>query len=82
MTELSGTSWVEERLLRCPFASVGALVPDAFESYARVLHPAQSTRPRIVAHSANRPTLSIRDADSPPVRVWGETWTAAQSSPA
>jgi len=40
MTEVSGASWVEERLLRRPFASVGALVPDAFESYARVLHPA------------------------------------------
>lgn len=40
MTEVFSASWVEERLVRHPFASVGALVPDAFESYARVLHPA------------------------------------------
>jgi hypothetical protein len=42
LTDVSGATWAEERLLRNPFASVGALVPDAFEDYARVLHPAYS----------------------------------------
>jgi hypothetical protein len=40
MTDVSEASWAEDRLMRRPFAAVGALVPDAFESYARVLHPA------------------------------------------
>ncbi len=40
MTDVSEASWAEERLMRRPFATVGALVPDAFESYTRVLHPA------------------------------------------
>jgi hypothetical protein len=40
MTDTSDASWVQERLLARPFATVGALVPDAFDAYARLLHPA------------------------------------------
>lgn len=32
--------WVEESLARHPWATVGAILPDHFEAYARVLHPA------------------------------------------
>lgn len=32
--------WVEERLARHPWATVGSLLPDDFEAYARVFHPA------------------------------------------
>jgi hypothetical protein len=40
MTDVSAAAWAEERLLARPFAAVGALVPDTFEDFARVLHPA------------------------------------------
>jgi hypothetical protein len=40
MTDVSPAVWAEERLMARPFTTVGALVPDAFESYARILHPA------------------------------------------
>jgi hypothetical protein len=40
ITGVSPATWAEERMLARPFATMGALVPDVFESYARILHPA------------------------------------------
>jgi hypothetical protein len=40
MTDVSPAAWAEERLMARPFATAGAILPDAFESYARILHPA------------------------------------------
>jgi hypothetical protein len=32
--------WVEESVVRYPWATVGMLLPEGFEAYARILHPA------------------------------------------
>ena len=40
MTDVSAAAWAEERLIARPFATMAATVPDVFESYARILHPA------------------------------------------
>jgi hypothetical protein len=40
MTDVSPAAWAEERLMARLFATAGATVPDGFESYARILHPA------------------------------------------
>ena len=40
--DTTAARWLEESVGRRPFHSVGHLVPDAFEAYARVLHPALS----------------------------------------
>ena len=40
MTDVSAAAWAEERLMARPFATMAATVPDVFESYARILHPA------------------------------------------
>ncbi len=40
MTDVSAAAWAEELLTARPFATVASIVPDAFESYARILHPA------------------------------------------
>lgn len=36
-------TWVAESLGRYPWATVGSVVPDGFEAYARILHPAYRT---------------------------------------
>lgn len=38
--DVSPALWAEGRMTQHPFAAVGALVPDVFESYVRILHPA------------------------------------------
>ena len=38
--ETSSARWIEERLATYPWATVGAIVPEGFEAYARILHPA------------------------------------------
>ncbi|MGH2730700.1 MAG: hypothetical protein ACRDJI_08845 [Actinomycetota bacterium] len=40
MGDLAAARWVEASLAPRPWASVGNLVPDNFEAYARILHPA------------------------------------------
>jgi hypothetical protein len=40
MTDVSAARWAEELLMARPFATVGAVVPGAFEDYVRILHPA------------------------------------------
>jgi hypothetical protein len=39
-TDLSPARWIEEGLPKHPWATVGSLVPEGFEAYARVMHPA------------------------------------------
>ncbi|OLC54075.1 MAG: hypothetical protein AUH85_12630 [Chloroflexi bacterium 13_1_40CM_4_68_4] len=44
VVDLSPAQWIQERVH--PFAQdIGSLVPDVFESYARVLHPARLAAP-------------------------------------
>jgi hypothetical protein len=38
--DLSAARWVEESLSKWPWATVGSLLPEAFDAYARILHPA------------------------------------------
>ena len=40
--DMAAARWLEESVSRHPFPSVGHLVPDLFQAYARVLHPALS----------------------------------------
>jgi hypothetical protein len=40
VSDVSAARWVEERLSKWPWATVGSLLPDAFDAYTRVLHPA------------------------------------------
>lgn len=42
MRDTTAARWLEDSVGRRPFNSVGHLVPDVFEAYARVLHPALS----------------------------------------
>ena len=38
--DLSAAGWIEERLPKYPWATVGSIVPEGFAAYARVFHPA------------------------------------------
>lgn len=42
MRDTTPATWLEEAVSRRPFHSVGHLVPDVYEAYGRVLHPALS----------------------------------------
>ncbi|MFN2389980.1 MAG: hypothetical protein ABR575_10310 [Actinomycetota bacterium] len=48
--------WIEQSLARQPWATVGALVPDRFEAYARILYPAYRT-------TMGRPIEPVRWSD-------------------
>jgi len=40
LSDISGARWVEQSLRASPFAHVGALIPEGFARYVRLLHPA------------------------------------------
>ena len=44
-TDTSPAQWIQERLPRYPWATVGSIIPSGFEAYARVLHPAYERGP-------------------------------------
>jgi hypothetical protein len=43
-TDLAPARWIEESLPKYPWASLGSMMPDGFEAYARILHPAHRNR--------------------------------------